>query len=335
MADFASASSVRHEALQKKWTERRQAAVIEDESPGDFWASWGDERDAIKEGGQGIKSPDALEAYEARVKALGARAAKASGWLPAFDSKRAIREAKELGDLLAAVRKKIAPRKKFGFRARENVAAEPPPEEDAAAMAKAAAEKAKAAPARDEQEAMQTHQGFFGEKGKVLVWNADSPDSELHLADLEDCVVFAPGVLGALRLKNVRNCEVYAGRVTGPAFVVDVVGCRLRLAARQLRIHDTYDTDFYVAVSSGPIVEDCCGLRFAAYSTAWTPSLDVVSTAAWRDVKDFKWLKAAQSPHWALLPREDYALEPRENAKQTAADVGCALLPAPADAGAA
>lgn len=31
----------------------------------------------------------------------------------------------------------------------------------------------------------------------------------------------------------------------------------------QLRIHDSQGVDFYVLVASGPIIEDCCGLRFA------------------------------------------------------------------------
>lgn len=31
----------------------------------------------------------------------------------------------------------------------------------------------------------------------------------------------------------------------------------------QLRIHDSEGVDFYVLVASGPIIEDCCGLRFA------------------------------------------------------------------------
>lgn len=33
--------------------------------------------------------------------------------------------------------------------------------------------------------------------------------------------------------------------------------------ALQLRIHDSQGVDFYVAVASGPIIEDCSGLRFA------------------------------------------------------------------------
>lgn len=40
------------------------------------------------------------------------------------------------------------------------------------------------------------------------------------------------------------------------------VACFVRLPL-QLRIHESRDVDFYVLVASGPIIEDCGGLRFA------------------------------------------------------------------------
>jgi hypothetical protein len=37
----------------------------------------------------------------------------------------------------------------------------------------------------------------------------------------------------------------------------------------QLRIHNTTGTDFYVHVMSGPIIEDCKGVRFAPYCLSY------------------------------------------------------------------
>ena len=41
------------------------------------------------------------------------------------------------------------------------------------------------------------------------------------------------------------------------------LGHRSYLSGVQLRIHDSEGVDFYVLVASGPIIEDCVGLRFA------------------------------------------------------------------------
>ena len=70
-------------------------------------------------------------------------------------------------------------------------------------------------------------------------------------------------------------------------------------------------------MASGPIVEGCSGLRFAPYAATWdgsNPPFDAarpetdfkVDPDAWAKVKDFKWLKAEQSPHWAVLPDDAY-----------------------------
>ena len=52
--------------------------------------------------------------------------------------------------------------------------------------------------------------------------------------------------------------------------------------------------------------------------------------SAWSDVKDFKWLRAQQSPHWALLPEAE-----RAAAEATPEPTASAAAPAAAsDAGA-
>jgi hypothetical protein len=65
---------------------------------------------------------------------------------------------------------------------------------------------------------------------------------------------------------------------------------------------------------SGPIVEDCSGLRFAPYALEY-PGLeqelkdaDLSQEACgemWTQVQDFKWLRQQQSPNWCILPEGD------------------------------
>ena len=105
-------------------------------------------------------------------------------------------------------------------------------------------------------------------------------------------------------------------------------GCTLYLAARQLRIHHTYDTTLYVHVVSGPVIEDCDGLKFAPWALAYPGWEEQFVEAglrvrvregeggregeqgnAWQEVKDFKWLRLQQSPHWSVVPEEERVRE--------------------------
>lgn len=292
---FAAASSARHEALKQRWAEARQNT--DDESAESFWASFGDERDALAAKIQAVRSSNAeppaklegVPSLEASAQALSARVTTAAAWLSAFDVKRAAREADAIEKEVAELKAALAPRKKFGFRK------------------KLVCKKSEAAPALPPAAApVFDRPGFSKRTGECLVWDSDS---ELHLDGLVDCVVLAPVALSALRIRDVTNCDIVCAGIDGPAYVQGASRSRIRLVARQLRIHDSEYDDFYVDVASGPVIEDCDHLRFASYNATWK-DVDVavpgVTHDAWRQVNDFKWLKATPSPHWSLLPPAEY-----------------------------
>jgi len=81
------------------------------------------------------------------------------------------------------------------------------------------------------------------------------------------------------------------------------------LGCRQLRVHTSNGCSFYLHAASNPIIEGCDALSFAPYPPL-PPSLPGALEAAglradanlWDRVDDFHWIKAQQSPHWAVLP---------------------------------
>ncbi|CAM9607684.1 unnamed protein product, partial [Phaeothamnion confervicola] len=153
---------------------------------------------------------------------------------------------------------------------------------------------------------------------------------------LTRCSLVLLGVMDALRLQGLTDCRVFCGPVRGPVYVDGCHCCCIAAASRQLRIHETASTDFYVRTLSGPIIEDCSKLRFAPYrldyaglatdldaaglaaTAAGTGSAAVAAAAApaptapgtaalplmdaWKDIKDFRWLRTQQSPHWSIMP---------------------------------
>ncbi len=95
--------------------------------------------------------------------------------------------------------------------------------------------------------------------------------------------------MGALRLDNLNNCTIYAGTrnilrksctrikeyrtnlifnmyaagpVGGSTFFEKLTSCTLIIASRQIRIHESTKCDFYIQVSSNPIIEDCSSIRY-------------------------------------------------------------------------
>ncbi|KAF6255637.1 tubulin binding cofactor C-domain-containing protein [Scenedesmus sp. NREL 46B-D3] len=166
-------------------------------------------------------------------------------------------------------------------------------------------------------------QGALGLRGALLVYGPGQqqqlqPGQAFVLHDLQDCTVFLVGALSALRLQQLRRCRVYAGPVAGATFVSGISDCTLMVASHQVRIHDACSSDLYLRTRSHPIIEHSSGLRFAPapfeqlggqlqppsdrqYSNLQAHDYEQQQQQA---VQDFGWVKASQSPNWALLPEQ-------------------------------
>lgn len=144
----------------------------------------------------------------------------------------------------------------------------------------------------------------------ILPSTASRATSSGRLVDMADCVVdmsmatptSAP--FANLALVNISHCLVVAGKVSGPVHITGVTDGIVVVAARQARIHECHNVDFYLYCNSHPIIEDCSNVRFAPLPAAYHSS-DETSTNQWDQVDDFKWLKAEKSPNWSILPEEE------------------------------
>jgi hypothetical protein len=158
----------------------------------------------------------------------------------------------------------------------------------------------------------------------VLPTSASAATSSGSLTNLRRCVIdlsvpASTSPFRGLALRDVSDSVIVVGRVDGPVHITAVSNSIIVVAARQVRIHECKDVDFYLHCSSHPIIEDCSHVRFAplpspyvrpfllAYSahTHQHKSQITASTAPeenqWDQVDDFKWLKAGPSPNWTTL----------------------------------
>lgn len=144
--------------------------------------------------------------------------------------------------------------------------------------------------------------------------NGESIDDgkDVRLSNLERCTISIFDVMGAIRMNDLKDCTVYAGPVAGSAFFENCINCTLVVASRQIRIHDSIGCDFYLQVSSNPIVEDCSGIRVSKYHMSYTDIEDHFKVSGldrssnyWDNVQDFKWHRVQHSPNWSILPNDD------------------------------
>jgi hypothetical protein len=133
-------------------------------------------------------------------------------------------------------------------------------------------------------------------------------EQDMRLRNLQNCTMTLLDVYGCVRLQKLNNCTIYLGCVTGPLYVESVKNCRIFGASRQLRIHDTFDTEFYMHTASGPIIENCKGCGFGPDVVKYKGKDELLAKSGImsinagknqsRDVQDFKWLKKQKSPNW-------------------------------------
>ncbi|CCC09662.1 hypothetical protein SMACR_03695 [Sordaria macrospora] len=150
----------------------------------------------------------------------------------------------------------------------------------------------------------------------ILPLSASRATSAGALTNMKGCIVdmSTPTQAGggapfaSLALKNISDSLIVAGHVDGPCHITGLRDSKVLVVARQVRIHECENVDFYLYCASRPIIEDCKGLRFAPAPKVHSADKDE-KTNMWDQVDDFKWLKAEHSPNWSVLPEEQRIAE--------------------------
>ena len=77
------------------------------------------------------------------------------------------------------------------------------------------------------------------------------------IENLKDCTVYLPFKIKCMYVKNITNCKIYAGCVSGATFVNVALNCELHMCSHQIRIHNSMNTEFHLVAKSNPIIEHC------------------------------------------------------------------------------
>ena len=83
----------------------------------------------------------------------------------------------------------------------------------------------------------------------------------------------------------------------------------------QIRVHNTVRSDLYLDIRSRPIIENCSELGFAPRHQAKCKTAEEQpgqeGSALWKEVQDFQWVRAGQSPNWHVIEVEQRRREQR------------------------
>ncbi|KAG8460814.1 hypothetical protein KFE25_010869 [Diacronema lutheri] len=269
----------------------------------------------------------ALGDVSAAVQSLHQDVAAASTFLPAQTLERTTRSLAELEASARVKREQVAPKKRFAFKARDKLApALPPAPGPGGAGAPAGARGTSVAanvaepplaPPAPPPARVPGHDGAEvrcrrGERLALAPPRGSGGD--MALSELVDCDVTLLDGVAALWVDKLVRCRVVSLPIAGAVHINRCEGCEFHFASRQIRVHTTTSTDFYLHAGSHPIIEACTGLRFAPYLQTALVSDEAFAAAGlsksdnlWSSVDDFLWLRTQQSPNWQALPEAERA----------------------------
>ncbi|KAK3005775.1 hypothetical protein RJ639_017376 [Escallonia herrerae] len=251
-----------------------------------------------------------LQSLSLSIAGLEKFVAENSYFLPSYEVRTCLKSISDLKQTLDHVTSLVIPKKKFSFKSK------PTKKGPIAPTSPTQTESRNTEPTKVGSFKVPDLPGFRSKENEVLtkVFKGGGLDEigEFTVSDLVDCEVRLLGCLRALFVHRLRNCRVYVGPVFGSVLIEEVEGCVFVLASHQIRIHCATLSDFYLRVRSRPIIEDSCGVRFAPYCLRYDgverdleESNLNEETGNWANVDDFRWLKAVQSPNWAVLPESE------------------------------
>ena len=224
-------------------------------------------------------------------------------FLPSYEVRQAQETISNLQTKIQEKRDELLPKRKFAFSKGKKTA-----------ESEKKAEPVKQKKPKDHDEAAAAVElascKFVKQTGQTLIKkSSEINQKDIALVDLTDCTVKLFGAPSAIHIFNLKNCRIFSGPVSGSIFIRSCTNCVFVLPCQQLRIHNTYDTNFYIHVTSKAIIEDCSRVQFAPYN--WTyDTLDSDYQLSgldkgrnnWDKVDDFNFLAAdAASPNWSVL----------------------------------
>lgn len=255
-----------------------------------------------------LKLSSAYEALSNRTIALQKYLTENTKFIPIYETRKAQEYLARLSKLSQEKRDEIFPKKKFGFKSKQKMTS----------LEQAINKSENNESDLQNKSAKQDSDSIFFKDSSCTIKDIDGltmikNDHEINgkdigLLNINNAFIKLYGNPSVLHAKNIKNSVILCGPISGSAFVNNLNNVKLVIACHQLRIHESYDSDFYIHLGSRAIIEDCSRVTFSPYALSY-PSLKKhfeqsslnMNESNWECIDDFNWLNEAKSPNWNFL----------------------------------
>jgi hypothetical protein len=279
-----------------------------------------DEANTLNEQEQKLNLSSRYESISKQTEVLQKYFTENTSFIPVYEVRRAQEHLTKLNRLSQEKRETLFPKKKFGFKSKQNMttleAAIKTSDDNASKPPPAAVPVSTEDPFSDNLhinidsscmiKGLSNDQAYIMHEDKIngkdiAIINVKSSRIQLH------------GNPSVLWIKDLEDTLVLCGPITGSAFVNNCKNCKIIVACHQLRIHESHNTQFYINVGSRAIIENCTNVKFSEYSFAY-PNIEShfktsglnIDKSNWQCIDDFNWLNQDQkSPNWTFLDNSD------------------------------
>merc|ERR1712107_198869 len=93
--------------------------------------------------------------------------------------------------------------------------------------------------------------------------------SDVCLSNLVNCTVSICDFIGALRMDNIKHCNVLTGPICSSLHVEHMEHSTVSAMMRQCRVHRCKESKLYLHVNSEPVIEHSDSLQFAPYNVRY------------------------------------------------------------------
>lgn len=245
------------------------------------------------------------ESISSRTQLLQKYFTENSASIPLYEVRKAQEHLAKLNKISQEKRDEIFPKKKFGFKSKQNMTSLDSAIEST--TTKPVDNYVNKVDNVDNVECSRTIKDLVNEQNYIKK-DTEINGQDVALINIKNSIVQIQGTPSVVYLRNIESSTILIGPITGAAFLNNISNSNIVIASHQLRIHETHDSNFYINVASRAIIENCKNVKFGPYSWTYPDLAKHVKTSAiqfenlnWKCIDDFNWLNQADSPNWAYL----------------------------------
>ncbi|KAI4838851.1 tubulin binding cofactor c [Plasmodium brasilianum] len=111
-----------------------------------------------------------------------------------------------------------------------------------------------------------------------------------------NCEVIILDVLSSVLIQKIKNCTIWVAAVESSLLIYNCVECNIITNSKQIRIHNTRETNFYINSMSSPVIENSKKLFFSPYNLNYDGLSELLkkininkNSSKWTEILDFNW----------------------------------------------